>query len=148
MHLHLEGFALMLPALALRWVINKRVNPRGKAATAVSVIVMLVSLIAGLGMAYTFLGDFLAWGVDWVSGVSTALKIGIPLALTIAAVGVAIADIAFDRRADNAAQFSAILAPTMLALVVAGSIGASGGNAVHETYQRLHTQVVKMGGHS
>jgi hypothetical protein len=138
----------MLPALALRYVINKRVNPRGKGQTAVSILVMLVSLIAGLGMAYTFLGDFLAWGIDWVSGMSTALQIGIPLALTIVAVGVALADIAFDRRADNAAQFSAILAPTMLALVVAGSIGATGGNAVHDTYQRLHTQVVKMGGHS
>lgn len=146
MHLHLEGFAVMLPALALRWVINKRVNLRGKGQTAVSVLVMVVSVIAGLGMAYTFLGDLIAWGIGGVSSFAPALKVGIPLALTIAAAGVAIADIACDRRADNAAQISAILAPTLLALVIAGSIGSSGSSVVHNGYQQVRTQVAKMGG--
>lgn len=147
MHLHLEGFAVMLPALALRWVINKRVNPRGKGAMAVSIIVMAVSVIAGLGMAYTFLGDLIAWGIGWGEHFSPALKVGLPLALTIAAAGVAVADIAFDRRADNGAQMSAIIAPTLLLLVVAGSIGHAGGSAVHNSYQQVRTQVAKIGGH-
>lgn len=146
MHLHLEGLAVMLPALALRWVINKRVNMSGKGAGVVSVIVMIVSVIAGLGMAFTFLGDILASAINWVSGADNALKIGIPLAVTIAAVGVAIADIAFDRRADNGAQYAAILAPTMLFLVVAGSLGHTGGGAVHDGYKEVRAAVVKMGG--
>ena len=99
-------------------------------------------------MVYTFLGSWLAAVIGWVSGISPALKIGVPLALVFVALGIAILDIAFDKQADKGAQMAAIVAPTLLALVVAGSLGLSGRNAVHDTYQQLHIQVAKMGGRS
>lgn len=146
MNFNLDGFAVMLPALALLWVVNKRANPGGKGKTVVNIIKMLLAGAAGCGMVYTFLGSAVAVVIGWVSGMSPALKIGIPLALVIIAAGVAICDIAFDRQADKGAQTAAVLAPTLLALVIAGSLGHSGRTAVHDTYQQLHAQVTKMGG--
>ena len=148
MNFNLDGFAVMLPALALLWVANKKANPRGKGQTAVNVIKMILAAAAGCGMVYTFLGSWLAAAIGWVSSMSPALKVGVPLALVFVAAGIAILDIAFDRQADKGAQMAAIMAPTLLALVVAGSLGLSGKNAVHDTYQQLHSQVVKMGGRS
>lgn len=148
MNFNLDGFAVMLPALALLWVANKRANPRGRGQTAVNIIKMILAGAAGCGMVYTFLGSWLAAAIGWVSGISPALKIGVPLALVFVAAGIAILDIAFDKQADKGAQMAAIVAPTLLALVVAGSLGLSGRNAVHDTYQQLHVQVAKMGGRS
>lgn len=148
MNFNLDGFAVMLPALALLWVANGRANPKGKGQTAVNVIKMLLAAAAGCGMVYTFLGTWLAAIVGWISSMSPALKVGVPLALVIIAAGIAILDIAFDKRADKGAQMAAMMAPTLLALVIAGSLGLSGKNAVHDTYQQLHSQVVKMGGRS
>jgi hypothetical protein len=148
MNFNLDGFAVMLPALALLWAVNKKGNARGKSQTVINVAKMFLALAAGCGMVYTFLGSGLAAGIGWVSGMSPALKVGVPLALVLAAGGLAILDIAIDRTADKGAQVAAILTPTFLALVVAGSLGLSGGNAVHDAYQQLHAQVVKIGGRS
>ena len=146
MSFNFDGFAVMLPALALLWVINKRGNVRGKTQTAINIIKMVLAFLAGCGMVYTFLGSWLASVVGWVSHMSPGLQIGVPLALVFIAGGAAILDIACDKQADKGAQFCAIIAPTLLALVVAGSLGHTGGSAVHTTYQQVHTQLAKMGG--
>lgn len=147
MNFNLDGFAVMLPALALLWVINKRANPRGGGQKAVNIIKMGLAFVAGCGMVYTFLGTGLAGLIRWVSGISPGLRDGLPLALVFILAGAAILDIAFDKRADKGAQFCAMLAPTILVLVVAGAIGSSGGHAVHTTYQEARAQIVKIGGH-
>jgi hypothetical protein len=148
MGLHLEGLALVLPALALRWVLNTRVNPKKPGMkVAKSIVMTLTCLICGLGIAYSFVGDLIAWGIHAVSGMSDALAIGIPLMCVIVTAGVVIADITHDKNADRGAQTAAMLAPTMLALVIAGSIGASTHQAVKGSYDTVHNAVVKMGGH-
>lgn len=147
MGLHLEGLALVLPALALRWVLNTRINPKKPNAKMVKAFLMTATcLICGLGIAYSFVGDFISWGVHAIAGMNTALAVGIPLALVIVTAGVVIADITHDRNADKGAQTAAMLAPTMLALVVAGSIGASTHSAVKSSYDVVHTQIAHMSG--
>ena len=70
----------------------------------------------------------------------------IPLCLAIIAVGVAAADIACDKKADKGAQAAAIMFPVLLALVIAGSMGHRGGNAVHQATKQLQAQITKLGG--
>jgi hypothetical protein len=145
---NLAGFAVMLPALGALWAFNKKGNARGKLQTVINWLKMGLAFVAGCGMAFTFLGSGLAAVIGWVSGLSPALKVGIPLALVLAAGLLALLDIAFDKQADKGAQIAAAITPTLLALVIAGAIGVSGGHAVHTTYNQMHAQFVKMGGHS
>lgn len=145
-NLHLEGLALVLPGLALRWVLNKRFNPKGNGKKHVAIAVVAVCLIVGLGIAYSFVGDWLAAAIRGLAGTSSALTVGVPLACVIATAGVVIGDVMYDRTADKGAQFAAMLAPTMLVLVIAGTVGASGGNAVRGSYDTIHATVVKMSG--
>lgn len=148
MGLHLEGLALILPGLALRWVLTKRVNPKKPNAKIAKAFIMTgTCLVIGLGIAYSFLGDWIAWAIHSVAGMSSALTIGIPLACVIATVGVVFADVTHDKTADKGAQTAAMLAPTMLALVVAGSIHASTHQAVKGSYDTVHNEIVKLGGH-
>lgn len=146
--LHLEGLALILPGFALRWVMTKRWNPKKPNAKVVKAIVMtLTCLIIGLGIAYSFLGDWIAWGIHTICGMNGALAIGVPLACVILTAGVVFFDVTHDRTADKGAQTAAMLAPTMLALVVAGTIGASTHHAVKGSYDTVHNTIIKMSGH-
>jgi hypothetical protein len=94
---NLAGFAVMLPALGALWAFNKKGNARGKLQTVINWLKMGLAFVAGCGMAFTFLGSGLAAVIGWVSGLSPALKVGIPLALVLAAGLLALLDIAFDR---------------------------------------------------
>lgn len=144
------GWLVALPTLAALYVINKRVNPRNRGRVVVAVITMLVSFGAGCGLAYTFAGQWIATFVSWVG---TALghfagngaAQGVSIALTVLLVGVAVADIAFDRTADRGAQFAAIIVPTLLLLVVGGALHKTGGDAVKTTQTQLSVLWSQMG---
>ena len=145
--LHLEGFSLILPAVALQWLIRKRVNPKKSGAKTFKALLMTATcLIGGLGVAYSFVGDLLASCVHWITGMSSALAIGVPFALVIVTAGVVAADVANDRNADKGAQIAAWLAPTMLVLVIAGTIGATGGDIARGSYTTVHHIVVQLSG--
>jgi hypothetical protein len=162
------GWLVFLPAWVALWVVNKRVNPKGggggggkgapaaggggfKVRDIVAVITMLLAFVAGCGLAFTFVGSGLAWVVTKGSAAAASsvhqpgIAWGVPIALTIAAIGIAAADIAFDRKADKGAQYAAMLMPTFLALIVAGSIGVTGGNAVHSVYDQARAYITSMG---
>jgi hypothetical protein len=146
------GWVVLLPTAAVWWVVNKRVNPHGKGASAVSVIAMLLAAVAGCGLAYTFAGRWLAAGVAWfgrflanLTG-EAGIASGIAIAVTLLVVFIAVADIAYDKKADRGAQMSAFLMPTLLALVIGGSLGATGGGAVQEVTANVSTFMSQIGG--
>jgi hypothetical protein len=134
------------------WVVNKKVNPRGRGASTVSIITMLLAAVAGCGLAYTFAGRWVAAVVSWVGRILAnitgegGVAAGVAIAVTLALLGFAIADIAYDRRADKGAQFSAFLMPTMLALVIGGTLGQTGGGAVSSVTSQVAAFVSQIGG--
>jgi hypothetical protein len=144
------GWTVLLPALAVLHVFNKRVNPR-KGQNAVAVITMLLAIVAGCGLAYTFAGQWLAGFVSWLGSLLSNLfgqnaAIGLSIGLTLLLVGVAVCDIAFDKRADKGAQIAAVLFPTLVALVIGGSMGKTGGDAVKTVNTQMASFVTKAGG--
>lgn len=146
------GWVVLLPTAAVWWVVNKKVNPRGRGASTVSIITMLLAAIAGCGLAYTFAGRWIAAFVSWFGRMLASLTgeggiaAGVAIAVTVALLLFAIADIAYDRRADKGAQFSAFLMPTMLALVIGGTLGQTGGGAVSSVTSQVAAFVSQMGG--
>lgn len=146
------GWVVLLPTAAVWWVVNKKVNPRGRGASAVSVITMLLAAIAGCGLAYTFAGRWVATLVDWVGRMlanltgEAGIAAGVAIAVTLFLLLFAVADIAYDKRADRGAQFSAFLMPTMLALVAGGTLGATGGDAVSQVTANVSTFFAQIGG--
>ncbi|REF00340.1 hypothetical protein [Thermomonospora umbrina] len=146
------GWLVLLPAAGLLFVINKRVNPKGRGRDAVAVLTMLVAVIAGCGLAATFLGQWFAALISWSGNTMSnvtgegGFATGLAIAVAIILVGVAVADIAFDRVADNGAQMAAVLFPTVLALVVGGSMGATGGDAVTAVQAEMASFFSQLGG--
>lgn len=141
------GWLVALPTLALLYLFNKKVNPRGKGQTAVSVLTMLIAFCAGCGLAYTFIGNWFAALVALVQKISGDgnVQLGIALGVAVLLVGTAVFDIAFDRVADMPAQMAALLMPTVLLLVIGGSLGQTGGAAVETTKVQLSTVWSGMG---
>lgn len=144
------GWVVLLPALALLHVFNKRVNPR-KGQNAVSVITMGLAIVAGCGLAYTFAGQWIAGFVSWVGSLLSNLSgqnvaLGVSIGITLLLVGIAVADIAFDKRADKGAQIAAVLFPTLVALVIGGSMGKTGGDAIKTVNTQMASFVTKAGG--
>jgi hypothetical protein len=144
------GWLVALPTVAALFVINKRVNPRNRGRVVVAVITMLVSFGAGCGLAYTFVGQWTATFVSWLGSMlshfaGSGAGEGLSIALTILFVGIAVADIAFDRTADKGAQFAAIVVPTLLLLVVGGALHKTGGDAVKATQTQLSAMWSQMG---
>lgn len=145
------GWVVFIAALAMLYVFNKRVNPR-RGQNAVAVATMLLAGIAGCGMAFTFVGRWLAAIVSWAGriaanlanepGVALAVSIGVTLLMA----GIAVADISFDKRADKGAQFAALLMPTLLAVVIGGSLGHTGGDAVRTVNTSVASFVTQLGG--
>lgn len=146
------GWVVLLPTAAVWWVVNKKVNPHGRSASIVSIITMLLAAIAGCGLAYTFAGRWIAAFVSWVGRFLASLTgeagiaSGVAIAVTLLVLLIAVADIAYDKRADKGAQMSAFLMPTLLALVIGGSLGATGGGAVQEVTTNVATFVSQIGG--
>lgn len=144
------GWIVLLPAWAALFVISKRVNPR-RGANVVSILTMVVAFAAGLGLAYTFLGRWFAAVVGWVGATASNisgedLSRGVPVALTLLVLLIAVADIAYDKKADKGALVSAMLLPTLLMLVVGGALGETGGDAVRTSYAQLATMMNQLGG--
>lgn len=146
------GWLVLLPSLALLIVINKRINPRGRGRDAVSILTMTVAFIAGCGLAATFLGHLFAGLISGLGNVladmtgEAAFKSGLALAIAFLLIGIAVGDIWFDRRADSGAQMSAVLLPTILALVVGGAMGATGGEAVQAVQMQMASLFTQLGG--
>lgn len=146
------GWVVLLPTCAVWWVVNKKVNPRGRGASTVSIVTMILAAIAGCGLAYTFVGRWVATAVAWVGRMlanltgETGIAAGVAIAITIGLLLFAAADIAYDKRADKGAQFSAFLMPTMLALVAGGTLGATGGDAVSQITANVSAFFTQMGG--
>lgn len=147
------GWVVLLPTAAVWWVVNRKVNPRGgRGASAVSIITMLLAATAGCGLAYTFAGRWIAAFVSWVGRFladmtgEAGIAAGVAIAATLLVLLIAVADIAYDKRADKGAQFSAFLMPTLLALVIGGSLGATGGGAVQEVTTNVSTFMGQIGG--
>jgi hypothetical protein len=146
------GWLVLLPALGLLYVINKKVNPRGRGRDAVAVITMVVAAVAGCGLAATFLGRLFAALIGWVGSMlsnmtgEAGFATGLAIAIGILLVGIAVADIAFDRAADSGAQMSAVLFPTVVALVIGGTMGATGGDAVNAVQTEVASFLTQLGG--
>lgn len=160
------GLVVALPAMAVLFVLNKRFkgNGKGKRRKAgqethghgrrqaiVAMLTLLVAFAVGCGLAYSFVGRWFAAFVTWLSrGLSALtdqpLTAPIALALTVLALLWATADVLYDRKADKGAQVAVILLPTLLALMVGGALGASGGNAVQVSFDQMFHLVGQMGG--
>jgi uncharacterized membrane protein len=144
------GFVVALPALAVLIGLNKRIKgkPKNKQAKAgVALFTLVVAFAVGCGIAYTFLGRWGASAVSWLAGLAgSGIEHAAPLALTVLAILWATGDVLYDRKADKGAQFAVIVLPTLLALVVGGQLGASGGNAVNEFFVQAHSVVSQLGG--
>lgn len=146
------GWVVLLPTAAVWWVVNRKVNPHGRGASAVSVITMLLAAIAGCGLAYTFAGRWIAAAVAWLGRFlanmtgEAGIASGIAIAVTLLVLLIAVADIAYDKKADRGAQMSAFFMPTLLALVIGGSLGATGGGAVQEVTTNVSTFMGQIGG--
>lgn len=146
------GWVVLGAGLAMLYVFNKRVNPYGKGTKAVAIITMLLAAIAGCGLAYTVGGKWIAGGIGFVGkGLAEVahepnLVLAVSVTVTVVTVGVAVADISFDKKADKGAQFAAVLMPTLLALVIGGSMGKTGGDAVQTVNDRVGSIVKDLGG--
>ncbi|TYK45123.1 hypothetical protein [Actinomadura decatromicini] len=148
------GWVVLLPTAAVWWVINRKVSPkRPGLATMVSIATMALAWIAGCGLAYTFAGRWIATIVSsWAGGGlaritgEPGIRAGFVIAVTLLAVLIAVVDIAQDRRADGGAQFSAFFMPTLLALVVGGTLGETGGGAVQSVTSQVAMLVSQIGG--
>lgn len=146
------GWVVLLPTAAVWWVVNKKVNPHGKSASAVSILTMLLAAVAGCGLAYTFAGRWIATGIAWAGRIlanltgEASIATGLAIAVTLFALLVAVADIAYDKKADRGAQFAAFMMPTLVALVIGGSLGATGGGAVHEVTTNVSSFMGQIGG--
>lgn len=146
------GWVVLLPTAVVWWVVHKRVNPRGKGGTAVSVITMLLAAIAGCGFVYTFGARWVATGIAWFGKIlasttgEAGIATGFAIAVSLFALLVAVADIAYDKKADRGAQFAAFMMPTLLALVAGGQLGATGGDAVAQVAANVQAFFTQMGG--
>ena len=146
------GWVVLLPTAVVWWVVNKRVNPNGRGAKAVSILTMVLAAIAGCGLAYTFAGRWIAAGIDWFGHLlanltgEASIAAGFAIAVTLFALLVAVADIAYDKKADRGAQFAAFVMPTLLALVIGGSLGQTGGGAVQEVTTNVSSFMSQIGG--
>jgi uncharacterized membrane protein len=148
------GLIVALPAMAVLFVLNKRFKgkQKGKQRKAtVAIFTLVVAFAVGCGIAFSFLGRWFAAFVTWLSHLLSSLTNQhltgpLTLALTVLALLWATADVMYDRKADKGAQFAVILLPTLLALVVGGQLGASGGNAVQTTFDQMFHLVGQMGG--
>lgn len=146
------GWVVLLPTAVVWWVVHKKVNPRGRGASAASIATMVLAAIAGCGLAYTFAGRWVAtligWGGRMLANVTgeAGIATGFAIALTLAALLVAVADIAYDKRADRGAQFAAFMMPTLLALVAGGTLGATGGDAVSQITTNVSAFFTQIGG--
>lgn len=142
----MAGWGLLIPALAVLYVFNKRVNPR-KGQNAVAIATMVIATVAGCGLAYTFLGEWIAALIGLpASWFGNQVGVGITVGVTLLALLIAVADIAFDKRADKAAQFAAVLMPTLLLLVAGGVMGQTGGNAVRTVHSEMSSVMAQIGG--
>lgn len=148
------GLVVALPALAVLFVLNKRIKgkPKGRQGkAAVAVFTLVIAFAVGCGIAYSFLGRWGASALSWVAGLlasfaGAGVENAVPLALTVLAILWATGDVLYDRTADKGAQFAVIVLPTLLALVVGGQLGASGGNAVSVFFTQAHSIVSQLGG--
>lgn len=145
------GWIVLLPALAVLYVFNRRVNPKKVGKKAVAVMTMGLAVVAGCGLTFTFAGQWLAAFVSWVGSACSNLSgqdvaLGVSIAVTVLMVGIVAADIAFDKKADKGAQMAGILFPTLVALVIGGSMGKTGGDAVKTVNTQMASFVTKAGG--
>ena len=141
----MAGWALMIPALAVLYVLNKRVNVR-RGQGVVAIITMVIAGIAGCGLVFTFLGTWLAAVVGLPAKFNPEIGTGVAIGATLLMAGIAIADIACDKTADKGAQFAAIVTPTLLVLVVGGAMGQTGGEAVRTVNSEMSSIVMQIGG--
>lgn len=147
------GWVVLLPTVALWWLVAKKINPRRPMlAMVVQVTTMVLAWVAGCGLAFTFVGRFIASAVSAFGGFLASItgeagvRPGIIIAVTLVTLGIAVIDVAQDRRADGGAQFSAFVMPTLLALAVGGTLGATGGSAVQQVTTHVSTLVAQIGG--
>ncbi|TDD97680.1 hypothetical protein [Actinomadura rubrisoli] len=144
------GWVVLLAGLATLYVFNKRVNSQ-RNAKAVAVITMLLAATAGCGLAHTVVGKGVAGSVSFVGKGAADLAdepdlvLAVSVAVTIIMVGIAVADISFDKQADKGAQFAAVVMPTLLALVIGGSLGKTGGDAVETVNTKVAAFVSDLG---
>lgn len=136
------GWLVALPTLAVLVVFNKKVSPKNaRARDVVAIVTMLLCWVAGCGIAYTFLAKWTAGGIAKFQGMfpDHNIRVGIALGLAVLLIGIAAADVLGDRIANKPAQFSAIILPTVLLLVIGGGFGKTGGAAVETTKVQMST---------
>lgn len=142
----MEGWAVLLPGIALLVVFNKWVNPQ-KGENYVAIATVLIAAAAGCGLADLFLGHWIADLIAWLGSTAGGGKVelGINVSIAILLIGAVVCDIAFDKKADKAAQISALLLPTILALVVGGALHQRGGDAVDSVRAKMVSFVTQAG---
>jgi hypothetical protein len=148
------GLLVAIPAAALLWVINKRLKGRGRnrwLKDCIALITLTIAMAVGAGLAYSFVGRWAATALIWTTGFAgnlagVSLSKAVPLAFALIGVVWVVCDVAFDRVADKGAQAWTIVLPTLLALMVGGRMGATGGGAVQVFFDHAHSVVSQIGG--
>lgn len=139
------GFGVFIPALALLYVINKRVKGKvggRRGRDVVAILTMLIAVAAGCGLVYTFVAPLVAGLIGLPAHFNYWLGLGVSVGAVLLFVGIATADIVVDRTADGGAQFAGIITPTLLVLVAGGVMGHTGSDAV-KTVNTEMTAIVK-----
>ncbi|MCP2340188.1 hypothetical protein [Actinomadura rupiterrae] len=142
------GLVVALPALLVLIALNKKHKgkPKNKLAKAIiGIAILLMAFTVGCGFAYSFVGRWAAAAVSTAAGWISAGG-GLAIGLTVVGILWATADVMYDRKADKGAQGWLIVLPTLLALVVGGQMGATGGHAVAVFFDQAHTLLTRMGG--
>lgn len=147
------GAVVLIPALAILWVLTRRMKPKNKGGKKLVSFGKLAAVwFVGVGIALTFAGRWLAagfsWAANWVGAHVGLGDITLPAAVgaLIIAAGVLVADIVWDRKADAAALASAAVLPTLFALMLGGAVGETGGAAVEQSAQMFANFVMRAGG--
>lgn len=152
------GWIVLLPTLAVLYVVNKRIKGRVKLPrklsrrqqildNIVNVTVVMLAAFAGCGLTVTFLGGWIAACVGIPGAIfGSTIGMAFAIAVTLVLCGTAVADILADKSADSGAQVAAFLAPTLLALVIGGVMGHTGRDAVHTVNTEMASIVTQIGG--
>ena len=141
------GFVVFGPCLLLVMALDKKLKGKlsGRPGDILAIVMIALSFIAGCGMAYTFLGTWYAALVGLLAKIP-AVGAAIPLMLFFSLAVTLVVDVWQDREADRAAQIAAVLMPTTIFTILAGTIGQAGDQAVPAVMNYTSNFLTSLGG--
>lgn len=139
------GWIVLGGGWAIWYSIGKRIKPKGQAPKkGVNISVLLAAFVAGCGLALTWLGARIAWLVALIP--DRDVEIAVCAVLAIVTLIAFVGDMAFDKKADKPAQYSAFLAPTILLLIAGSFMGVSGADIVNGVIDLVGPSLKELGG--